>query len=237
MRPSLFLLHPLQNSPTVLRNLKQTLPSSKAPPQHLVHRQTDMSKYNSTLGSFDPFAVHPFTSVSSPSAEGSYQGGSSAKFTNPQNTTVLPSPPPSPRHLPSAAFGSAPTTTGMNGYNNTLGASDPIPINMHTHMHLGSTSSYTDHIARAMNAPPQSMLASPDLPAPSWPDVFVSGRSSSSVSTPLSPSTSASSSSSSVRQPSTHIFRDFHAEVERYQRESDDLPVLKKNRERVYAGF
>lgn len=201
-----------------------------------------MSKYNSSLGSFDPFAEHPFTSVSSPSTKGSYHGGSANNSGFSTSTTAagksastglgprsatLPSPPPSP------------SRTQLTPLPPTSSTSEPIPINMHAHMNLGSTASYNDHVTRAMNAPPQSMLASPDLPPPSWPDIT-------GLSTPLSPSSSSSSSStssstpqtSSLRQqqsPATHVFTDFRAEVDRFQRESDDFPVLKKKR--VYPGF
>lgn len=222
-----FLLPPTHPPPSSPRQTYPTTPPSS--------HQT-MSKYNSTLASFDPFAEHPFTSVSSPSAEATYHGGNNGFNTSttaagktafgPRGAT-LPSPPPSPSRMhltPSPPVSSS--------------GSEPIPINMHSHMNLGSKASYNDHVTRAMNAPPQSMLASPDLPAPSWPDIT-------GMSTPLSPSSSSGSSSSSSsatprqqqQSPATHVFTDFRAEVDRYQRESDDFPVLKKKRDRVYPGF
>lgn len=181
-----------------------------------------MSQYNgSSLRGFDPFAIHPFTSGAGPTADSSYYGA---------DASTLPSPPASPRPIP-MGFGSSPSGSHT--------ASSPNPVDLRPGTSIGSSSSYNDHLTRAMNAPPQTFLASQQLPAPSWPEVP-------GFSTPLSPSSSSSSSASpSPRPPPTHVFTDFRAEVERYRRQGggsasvdeEDLPVLKKKRERVYAGF
>jgi hypothetical protein len=161
-------------------------------------KKKKMSHYDSdsSLGSFDPFAIHAFTAVSAsaPSADGAYQGGSipNTKTSSPSSSAAataagasLPSPPPSPSHKP---IGYSYETSDNN--NNSSG-NVSIPG-----LRLGPTSSYNDHVARAMNAPPQSILAIPNLPAPSssWPDI--NGLSLSST-LPLSMSSSSSSESSS----------------------------------------
>lgn len=183
---------------------------------------------DSSLRDFNPFTTHSFTAVSTPpSADGAYQGGV-VSHNKILAGASLPSPPPSPSHKPIGYASESKEST------------IPIPG-----LRLGPTSSYNDHVARAMNAPPQSILAPPNLPAPSWPDV--NGLSSAST-LPLSASSSSSSSSSSSASSSqsqspspyyypyphatgrpsptqlapptaagTHVFTDFRAEVERYR--------------------
>lgn len=201
---------------------------------HSIELVVKMSQYNGTsLRGFDPFAVHSFTSGGTrpqSSADGAHYATNTPSYS--ASASALPSPPASPRQIPRSLHASVAPVSVPIGNDLSVGNS------------VGSAASYSDHLSRALSAPPQTFLASQQLPAPSWPDVY---------STPISPASSSSGLSSSPSslpshsraQSSTHVFTDFRAEVERYRNEGnnssldDDLPALKsrKTRERVYAGY
>lgn len=193
---------------------------------------------DSSLRSVDPFAVdvYSYTAAAAAAMHMSTDGSHHQSGSNKAASASLPSPPPSPLHNPV-------------GYDDANEEDVRIPG-----LHLGPRSSYNHNVERAMKAPPQSILALPNHPTPSWSDINGLSTTPLSISSSSSSSSSSSTSSSQSQSPAPyshpghatersiqpapfHVFNDLRAEVERYRHESDDLPVLKKKRDRVYAGF